>query len=62
MGQGRILILDDEPFQLQFLSHQLANLGEHAVDACGSGLDAGPDSGASYSFRGGEDRTNAKSV
>jgi len=40
MGQGRILILDDEPFQLQFLSHQLANLGEHAVDACGSGLDA----------------------
>ncbi len=40
MEQARILLVDDEPFQLKLLSRQLANLGQNAVDACGSGPEA----------------------
>ena len=40
MGSTNILLVDDEPFQLQLLSHQLAMLGQEQVDACTSGQQA----------------------
>jgi EAL domain-containing protein (putative c-di-GMP-specific phosphodiesterase class I)/FixJ family two-component response regulator len=40
MNARRILLLDDDPFQLQLLAHQLAILGQAAVDACTSGQQA----------------------
>ncbi len=40
MGPPRILLLDDEPFQLKLLAHQLANLGMNRVDCCSSGPEA----------------------
>ncbi len=41
MTSPRILLIDDEPFQLKLLSQQLLNLGQaHPVDACTSGPEA----------------------
>ncbi len=36
----KILLLDDEPFQLKLLLRQLANLGQDAVETCTTGADA----------------------
>jgi len=36
----RILLIDDEPFQLKLLARQLVNLGQHSVATCTSGREA----------------------
>lgn len=40
MAAPRVLLLDDEPFQLKLLSRQLANLGLDRVDTFTSGQEA----------------------